>query len=55
MANEIVAAKRKKCKRHKPDKLSYLQAFADADRRLKNKERQIQCNICKFWFWQHEF
>lgn len=42
------------CDWHKPDKLDYLSAHADADRRIAAGQRQSKCSICKFWLWHHE-
>ncbi len=42
------------CK-HNPDSLPYTSAHADAARRLARGQRQTQCQVCKKWFWRHEF
>jgi hypothetical protein len=42
------------CEYHNPDWLDYLTFFADAERREKLGQRQIQCPDCKRWFWRHE-
>ena len=41
------------CPNHpKEPQLSYLQAHADADRRLKRHEQQVRCGRCGLWIWR---
>lgn len=42
------------CAHHRPDTLDYLTFHADAERREKLGQKQIQCPDCKRWFWRHE-
>lgn len=44
-----------KCSWHKPGDLSYMNFFYDAEKREAKGEKQIQCTVCKYWFWPHEF
>lgn len=45
------------CPKHKPvlSKMYYLQAFAEADKRIKNGQKQKQCPDCLFWFFKDEY
>lgn len=39
---------------HKTRKLAYRQAHFDAEQRLKKGEKQVQCPVCKLWFWSNQ-
>lgn len=34
---------------------SYLQAFEDAEARLKRGEEQVRCAVCGYYYWPDEF
>ncbi len=34
--------------------MGYIEAHADAKRRLANGERQRRCPVCMKWFWEVE-
>jgi hypothetical protein len=44
------------CSNH-PDEpqLGYLQAYADAQERLKHREEQWHCGLCNRWVWSEFF
>lgn len=44
------------CK-HNPklSKMGYVAAHNEAERRLKKGQKQVQCLICKLWFFKDEY
>lgn len=42
------------CEHHTPDRLQYIAAHEDAERRHARGEVQTQCPVCKIWLWPHE-
>lgn len=47
--------RRPKCGTCKPERLLYLAAHDDAQRRLRKGERQQRCPECGLWKWSHQF
>lgn len=41
-----------KCPHRTPPKLGYCEWHADAERREKQGQSQIQCPVCKLWVWE---
>ena len=40
-----------KCQHRTPPRLPYQADQADARRRMKRKESQRKCPVCKLWIW----
>jgi hypothetical protein len=43
------------CKGHKPKELSYISAFDWAEKQMANGNYQMQCPICKHWYFKSEW
>ncbi len=44
-----------KCKHKEPRKFLFLDAYEDAEQRMKRGERQLKCDHCCLWVWEVYF